>query len=248
MGDDKADARALVSSVLSQVTAASPKGAPGGEPAPTAAAAAGGDQDAAELIDVYFELEQPAERDALFDRLVQIPSPLVTEFLRTMLGEDEDEYVRAAAAAELARRGVAEGYAALEQDLDDPEEPFFFEHAIRVLSEVRGTGFYETLAAIWRDPQRDGDQRREAMLGMEHLDLERALGDFLQLVEASTDIEAMPDDQLEVAIMAFVRHDFEPALPALVGLSERVAAAALDPSDAAELRAFIQEGIDLLRA
>jgi hypothetical protein len=243
MGDDKS-ARSLVSSVLSKV-AADPE--PSSEAARPEPEPADPEQEAAELIDVYFELESPAERDALFDRLVQIRAETVTQFLLTMLEEDEDEYVRAAAAAELARRGVPSGVAALEHDLEDPEEAFFFENAIQVLSEIRGASFYDTLHAIWRDPERDGDQRREAMLGMEALDLERALRDFVGLVDASVDVESMLDDQIEVAIMAFVRHGFEPALPHLEALRDRVAAAPIDPDDAAELREFIQEGIDLIR-
>lgn len=253
-----ADAQALVGSVLDKLGLGS---APEGE-SPTSAEAtdtgtdeagaaatapADSEDDAATLIEVYFDLEEPEERDALFDRLVALKSPLVTNFLRAMMEEDEDDYVRAAAAAELAKRGVDKAIGHLEDDLADPQEPFFFEHAIAVLSEVRGVGFYDTLSQIWHDPERDGDQRREAMLGMEALDLERAMADFTQMVADQHDIETLPDDQLEVAIMAFVRHGHTEAVAALEGLQERIRAAEnIDADERTELAAFVGEGIDLL--
>src|SRR5688500_6101154 len=137
MSDDKpAGARSLVSSVLQKLDSApAPESEAAPDPPPADPA-----EEARELIDVYFELESPSERDALFDRLVALDTPVVTEFLGAMFVSDEDEYVRAAAAAELARRGNAEAIASLEADLADPEEQFFFEHAVQVLSEFRGVG------------------------------------------------------------------------------------------------------------
>jgi HEAT repeat protein len=207
------------------------------------------DREAGNLIDVYFELEGPQERDALFDQLVQIPSPLVNDFLRVMMHQDEDEYVRAAAAAELARRGVADGIQALMHDLDDPEEPFFFEQAVQVLCEVLGSDFYDTLVALWRDTNRDAGERCEAMLGLESIDPQRALGDFVIFLDGIDDVTAMEDDQVEVAMMAFVRHGYDRARPSLERLEQTVRAAPnLDVGERAELLAFVQEGIALLES
>ena len=207
---------------------------------------AGPEAEAKALIDVYFELEEPTERDVLFEQIVAIDLPIVTEFLRTMMEHDEDEYVRAAAAAELARRGLAEGVAALEADLEEPEELYFFEHAMQVLAELRGPAFYDTALRIWRDSERDADLRREAMVGMEGADPTRAMADFTQFVNDVKDITSLPDDQIEVAIMAFVRQEHVAAIPALKGLKARVTATDMDPEERAELEAFVQEGIDLL--
>ncbi len=205
------------------------------------------EEDATALIEVYFDLEIPEERDALLRRLLEIELDVVSEFLRTMMQEDEDDYLRAEAAAELARRRDPEGLAAIEADFDDPEEPFFFENAMKALCDIRGVGFYETLRATWLDQESDGDKRRDVMLGMEDLDLDRALQDFMWLVESTTDIDAMLDDQIEIAMMAFVRHDYQAALPALDTLRSRIAAADIDPDERQELGEFILEGIDLLR-
>ena len=227
-------------------TAPAPAPANGAAPDHGARAEAEAEAEAASLIDVYFELEEPAERDALFEQLVAIDVDLVTEFLRVMMLEDEDEYVRAAAAAELARRGVAEAIELLTSDLEDPEEPYFFENAVQVLAEVLGAEFYPTLTTLWQDPNRDADQRREAMLGLETIDPERALADFVTFVGGIQEIATMPDDQVEVAMMAFARHGHAAARPALEELRARVLAADIDADEKSELAGFLAEGISLL--
>jgi hypothetical protein len=272
----KGSAQALVREILSGVggkLSTSATGADGAPPLPTNEGPGGsvplppavasleehrtpaedGAEDAAEaeaatLIDLYFELEDAIERDVLFDQIVALSQPIVTEFLRTMMEHDEDDYVRAAAAAELARRGSPDGLAALEADLVEPEELYFFEHAMQVLSELKGPAFYDTIEALWRDPERDADLRREAMVGMETSDPARAMADFVGLIESVTDVSHMPDDQIEVAMLAFVRHEHVAALAALQGLRQRIAATEMDADERAELVAFVQEGIDLLEA
>jgi hypothetical protein len=99
---------------------------------------------------------------------------------------------------------------------------------------------------LWQDPNRDADQRREAMLGLESIDAARALSDFVAFLEGITDIQHMPDDQVEVAMMAFARHEHAAAKPALEALRQRILAAPLDESERAELAGFIGEGLALL--
>lgn len=237
------DTKSLVDAALAGPSAApQPEAAPAELPASPEEAEA----DTITLIEVYFDTEEPAERDALLEELCRIKLPVVTEFFKAVLVEDEDDYVRATVAAELARRGEKEGLEAIEADLEDPEEPFFFENALKTLCEIRGVGFYDTLKSMWQDPECDGDKRRDVMLGMEMLDLNRALTDFVGMIEATVDIDTMQDDQIEVAMMAFLRHNYREALPALQGLKSRILQAALDPEEQQELAEFVQEGIDLL--
>lgn len=202
--------------------------------------------DAATLIELYFELEDPDERDAVFDKLAAIRVPIVDDFLRAMMEEDEDEYARAAAAAELARRGDQAGLAFLEANLNDPDDFFLFEHAVRTLAQLRGPDSYEAFAAIWRNPERDADERREAMIGMETASPERALPDFAAFIDSLHDVHALPDDQVEAAIMAFLRHSYAEAIPVLEGLRERVRGAQIDEEEREELVGLVQEGVDLL--
>lgn len=262
----KRDTKSLVSSLLG--TAAPVMPAPGGtEPgadAPvlspdelaTASSAAASalappgvdiEREARELIEVYFELEEPAERDVVFDRLVALDTPSVADFLRVMMAHDGDEFVRAAAACELAARGDADAVAALEADLADPEELYFFENALDGLSRARGAAFYDTARELWLDAARDADERRAAMLTLESLDTSRALADFEAFVAAQTDLARMPDAELEVVMAAFARHGHRRGVTALQALRERIRGASdLDADERDELAAFVQEGIDLI--
>jgi len=120
--------------------------------------------------------------------------------------------------------------------------------ALQTFVELKGPAFYDTAAALWRDAERDPDERREAMLAMEGADPARAMADFTAFISDIRDIGALPDDQIELAMLAFVRHQHVAALPVLAELEKRVAAAPLDPEERDELEAFVREGIDLLRA
>jgi len=218
-----------------------------GTPAPPAAPVGPlSDTDVTALIETYFELESPVERDALFDRLAAVDNPKVDAFLHAMMTTDEDEYMREAAALELARKGDSAAIAAIMDELDDPDDPQAFAQALDALGQSRGPAFYATLKQIWMDPDRDTDQKRQVMLAMEQLDTARALNDFVQLIEATTEPTAMSDDMIEGAMLAFVRQNHRPALPVLTALRERIAASSLDDEERTELTQFIQEGIDLL--
>jgi hypothetical protein len=144
-------------------------------------------------------------------------------------------------------RSDADALAALEADLADPEELYFFANALDGLSRARGAEFYETARGLWLDPARDADERRAAMLTLEALDLGRALADFEGFVAAQTDLGRMPDDQLEVVMAAFARHGHRRGVAALQALRDRIRHAdGLDGDERDELEAFVQEGIDLI--
>jgi hypothetical protein len=168
------------------------------------------EREAQELIDVYFELEEPSERDVVFDKIVALEMPIATAFLRAMMDEDDDELVRASAAAALATHGIPEAVARLEADLVEPEELFFFENAIAALAAIRGPAFYNAMRSIWLDQARDADERRHAMLATESVDAPRALAELESFVKGQRDMAALPDDQIELPILAFVRHAHAP--------------------------------------
>lgn len=204
--------------------------------------------DIADLIEIYFEIEKPEERDVVFDRISAVHAPIVDEFLRVMMQEDEDEYMRSAAAGELARRGDAIAVQLIESDLEEPDDIYFFEHAVEVLGALRGAPFYDTLQAIWHDSERDADQRRAAMVGMEAVDAPRALADMRRFIDAMVDVETLADDQLEVAMAAFARHAYTEATTPLRALHDRILASPLDDEEKQELAGLVAEGLALLRA
>ena len=244
------DSKSLVQGILEQL------GGPGAASTPQTASEASlvdptlsPDDQARELTDLYFDLEDPVERDVVFDKLAALDSDIVREFFASMMDHDEDDYLRAAAAAELARRGDAEALARLEDEVQDPSDLTLFTQALHALAELRGQAFYEVAAAVWRDAAREGAERREAMQVLESLDVARALQDFLAWISDITDVHTLADDLVEVAMAAFVRHDFQAALPVLQALRGRILAATWEaPEEGAELAAFVNEGIALLTA
>ncbi|MCK5689310.1 HEAT repeat domain-containing protein [Myxococcota bacterium] len=205
------------------------------------------DAQIAPLIEVYFEMEEPIERDTLFDEIIQTDSPLVTKFLETMLSVDEDDVVQASAAAVLAERGHAQALERLREDLRDPGDEFFFTNAVTGLSAAIGPTFYDELKEIWQMPERDSDQRQEAMLGMEILDPPRAMIDFTAYLDSITDIDTMADDEVELVMMVFVRNEYTKAIISIENLAKRVSASSLDLDEKTELVHFLLEGSELLR-
>ncbi|MBN1962132.1 MAG: HEAT repeat domain-containing protein [Deltaproteobacteria bacterium] len=202
---------------------------------------------ASDLIEVYFQSEEPEERDLIFDRLLTIDSPIVNEFLRAMMLEDEDDFMRSTAAVALAQNGDADAIAKLEEDLVSAEDSVFFANAIDGLSVVKGPEFYDTLKQMWQDPSRDADMQRQAMFGMDKVDSLKALDDFVTFINQIQDLNLLAEDQLEVAIMIFTRHEYKPGLQTLQVLHQRIdKAPELDDYAREGLLELVQEGINLL--
>lgn len=204
-------------------------------------------QNAVELIELYFGLDDPLERDACFEELVALTLPVVTDFFRAMHNDDEDEYVRMNAAAELARRGDRQGRAALTAELDDPTHIDLFSQALATLSELDGEPFYERLMEIWRSRALDADLNLEVLAAMESLAPDRVLADFARILDDIQSPESFRDDEFEVMVLAFVRAGYQDAEVHLARLSERAAGFDLPAEDRRELLEFIDEGLALVR-
>jgi hypothetical protein len=202
--------------LVSQILSATPKASPQTEPTPTPTPLADPDTEAAALIDVYFELEEPVERDVLFERLVQVPSPLVNEFLLGMLEEDQDETLRLYAARELALRGYTHAIEILEAQFNHPADIEYFLIALDALCKIRPVGFYDKLLHVWHDETRDPDEALEAMHALEDVDPDSALHDYIGFVATfGQNTETLFEDQLEVALESIERHKNMAALEAI---------------------------------
>ncbi len=243
----KLDLKSLVSQIVTAApTPAAPTGA--AEPAPvTPVEAPLVDQELQALFEAYFDLEEAAARDVVFEKIVALKAPAVTEFLRAVLEHDEDEMARAGAAAELAHRHDAAGMAALEEALADRDDTELFTHALQVLADVLGPAFYERAKGFWQDDDCDAELKHEALLAMESTDTTRALADFTTFIAGLHDLNALPDDQLEVMMLAFVRHGYRDAVPVLEALKTRLTQGIADADERDELTAFVGEGIALLQ-
>ena len=201
----------------------------------------------ADLIEVYFTLEEPAERDVAFDTLAAVKTDTTSDFFVAMMVHDEDAFMRRAAAAELARRGHPEALESLQEDLAPSSDPLAFEHALETLAEIEAANFIPVVAAIWKDGSRNSLQRRVAMSIFEVLDAPKALKAFAAFVQSIVDVKNFPDDILEQAMAAFGRHDYGAAAPVLKGLQVRMAQALWeDEAEKQEAIAFVGEGLALL--
>lgn len=243
MSDKPKTASDLVSEVLGAQAPGASAGAPGATGVPSVVQ----DTAAEELVELYFVLEEPAERDNVFDRLLEIQSPVVNEFLTSMMVNDEDEFMRFSAAAEMARRGDDTALSMLEKEIREPTDAGLFALAVDVLIEMRGAAIYDLLQAIWRNPSYDTDERIEALLGMEEADAARAMDDFVGYVNAQRDMAALADDQLEAVLASFVRCGHSAAKPALEALHARILASKdIDEDERINLAGMVREGLDLL--
>ena len=248
----KGSAQSLIGSILKKSSAPQDTAQPAQDEPPTDAVMAKPleptpeETQVANLIEVYFELEEPEERDALFDQITAIDSALTEEFLETMLQEDNDYFVRSAAAAKLAGRGNPEAVALLERDLHDPQELFFFAQASQILGVIIGPSFYKTLEPIWNDEEQSPEIRHEALLGMETANPEatcRLVLDFLNRIES---VQDFPEQKIELMTLIFARNNFLEGAEALKRLVLLVQKSNLDFYEKEEHLGLLKEALEVL--
>ena len=201
--------------------------------------------DAEALIAIYFDLEAPEERDEVFDQLTRHQGEMVDNFFAEMASHDDDPYVRASATAELFRRGHKQYLAALESDIMDPQELFFFANALHTLAEVRGQELYPDLIQMLADPNRDPEHQQDIMLAMEAVAPEQAVKHFAALLSGWTQIDALDEMFLEYASLAFARQSYEPGHTALSHLASMVKASSVEAAEKDDLQELIAEALSI---
>ena len=201
--------------------------------------------DAEALIAIYFELEAPEERDEVFDQLTRHQGDMVDNFFAEMASHDDDPYVRAGATAELFRRGHQQYLTALESDLMEPQELFFFANALHTLAEVRGPELYPDLIQMLADPNRDPEHNQDIMLAMEAVAPEQAMKHFAALLSGWTQIEQLDEMFLESASLAFARQSFAPGHTALKHLATMVESSSVEATEKEDLQELIAEALSV---
>ena len=170
---------------------------------------------------------------------------MVDNFFAEMASHDDDPYVRAGATAELFRRGHKQYLAALESDIMDPQELFFFANALHTLAEVRGQELYPDLIQMLADPNRDPEHQQDIMLAMEAVAPEQAMKHFAALLSGWTRIEQLDEMFLESASLAFARQAFEPGHKALNQLATMVNASSVEATEKDDLQELIAEALSV---
>ena len=201
--------------------------------------------DAEALIAIYFELEAPEERDEVFDQLTSHQGEMVNNFFAEMASHDDDAYVRAAASAELFRRGHQEYLATLESDIMDPQELFFFANALHTLADVRGSELYPDLVQMLADPNRDPDHQQDIMLAMEAVAPEQAVKHFTALLSGWSQVDEIDEMFMEYASLAIARQSYEPGHDVLKKLSNLVETSGLNATEKEELLELLTEALSI---
>lgn len=180
----------------------------------------------AELIDLYFETDQPAERDAVLSQLAARREPEVDAFLVALLAHDDDIFLRLTAAAELGARGFAQARDVLTATLREAGDDEVLEEAIDAWVRVAGPEAYEALVELFADLERDVGERLLALAGMERADGARAAHHFVQELGRVPAERSLDAAVLEAMLGCFVRENYAPARQALQTLWQRLDAAA----------------------
>lgn len=229
--------KSLVSAALGQPSQDASE--PNSEPAPDPLG------DAEALIAIYFEMEEPEERDTVFDQLTAHVGPMVDSFFAEMASHDDDAYVRAAATAELFRRGHEQHLPALESDLIDPQELFFFGTALHSLADVRGSELYPDLVQMLADPNRDPEHQQDIMLAMETVAPDQAVRHFAALLSGWQQVEQIDDMFVEHASLAFARQSHAAGHQVLLKVLKVVEQSNLEAIDKEELVELLTEALSV---
>jgi len=163
------------------------------------------DQPSEALTELYFDCEQPDERDVIFEVLAGRTDATSMAFLQAVMGHDDDPFMRAQAAQALMGQGGQEARAHLLQILHEGGDELLFEEAMAALLEVDGPSLFGPLQAIVADEARDLSERRLAMVGMDQADPEASLAECRQLLGQKDVVRQLPLDLLSFAVAAVVR-------------------------------------------
>ena len=175
-----------------------------------------------DLIDLYFEAEEPSERDLVFAQLCTHEGPQVDGFLSALLAHDDDVFLRLTAASQLVGRGYAPARQVLLDTLFAAGDDEVFEEAVDALVRACGAEAFDELAPLAADAERDLSERLAAMVGMERADGPRAAAAFLADVAKLPGAEPLDAALLEGMLGCFVREQTAEALPALQALLARL--------------------------
>lgn len=198
----------------------------------------------ADLMDIYFELEEPAERDALFDRIILYPNAEVTEFLRAMAHNDVDDYVQLSALTELARRGDTQALEVLRYEIKESDDEEHLEQVLHAFAQL-GEAYYGDVLDFWNRTNGSTTLQVHALNVLEQMSSARLLTDLIRFVDALAHVDPIDEDLLEYAMQIFIRHNHTEGRTALQTLQKQLKERNSNP-DAVELVALLQEGIDLL--
>lgn len=143
-----------------------------------------------ECVELYFECETPEERDGFVQLFSERQGNEVIAFLQAMMAEDEDVFVRIAAARALALRGDAAGQRLLSQYLTVSADDAVLAAAVAATVAYKQGEAADELAALFLDEERSHGERRLAQDGLLQASFERAAEVFARLLESQAPLDS----------------------------------------------------------
>lgn len=209
--------------------------------------------DADALIDLYFECDDADERDVVFERIATLEQEKTNAFFEAMLQNDEDEYMRVAAAEVLAMRGNAAAKQALNAFLEDKQDIDLLEQALDALMRIDADGTKIQCEQIFYDRNCDVATRRLALLVLESADPQLALACAQKWIAELSQPEPRYGDLFEFAIGVVVRTPSQDGLALLEACMQRMSLNVVDTPDMDQddrdaWLALLYEGIAMLRS
>lgn len=164
-------------------------------------------QPSASLCELFFESEEPDERDALFDLLSHREDSVSLAFTAAVMQQDDDPYLRVAAARARLNQGQDRDQAwdCLRATMQDASDEVLFEEALEALVASDGPRIYDDLFAITLNADCDTTQRRLACVGMERANAPLALKDLRQKLSDVQIWRTWPHDVLAHGVAVLVR-------------------------------------------
>lgn len=157
------------------------------------------------LVELFFDCEEPEERDALFDVVAARGDGPSHAFLAAVMAQDDDPYLRVAAARALLVHDVEGAREYLFTQLQRSSDELLFEDALTALLERPGPGLFEMLIPLAADDQRDIAERRLVQVALAQLDESRALKACRALLSSPQEAAKQPLDVLSVKLSLLVR-------------------------------------------
>ena len=202
------------------------------------------------LIELYFQLVDPLEREALLEKIAADDTPVGDAFLQAVMERDADANQRLQATVALAQRGDTEAQARLWQNLDVAVDAYVLHASMMALAEMGGLGLYPQFHAMWHDALRPTTVRRAALMAVEYLDAPATLAhvcDWLDtLVSNDAGLDTLADDIVEQALAALCRHNHAAAVPHIEALCQRLAPLAEADDGAYDILGMCRESIALI--
>lgn len=205
------------------------------------------------LIDLYFDCDDADERDVVFERIASLEQEKTNAFFEAMMQNDEDEYMRVAAAELLAVRGNEVAKQVLYRLLEEQHDTDLFEQVLDALVRIDPEHTKLQCQQIFYNRDCDFVERRIALLVLESFDVQAALICAQKFIADLSQPEPRHGDLLELTIGVLVRTPVPESQALLEACMQRMQehtgiSPDMDQDDQEAWLALLEEGLSMLHS